>query len=139
MLAKSRSRAIALAAVAMLLTAAAGSVQAAKVTKSLTATFCFAQRGGAPAGDGELFATVDWAGYRVNGVSIGVGDGSGQGLGFIEPVDPPSRQGRLTLSIGVNNTDFRVGGVDIRNGNHIWDSREVNAPNGDWSQLTACA
>ena len=37
----------------MLLVVAAGSVQAAKLTKSFTATFCFAQREEAPAGVGQ--------------------------------------------------------------------------------------
>jgi hypothetical protein len=136
---KVRSRLIPLAAACLLFAVSAGVVQAAKATKSFEATFCFTQRAGEAAGTGDLFASVTWSGYRVDGISIGVGDGAGNGLGFVEPVEPAARSGAQTVSIGVENSpDFVVAGVDIRNGTHVWASAEQRAPNGDWSQVRAC-
>jgi hypothetical protein len=125
-------------AAALLLALAVGTVQAAKSDKSFGARFCFAQAVAAPAGTGDLVATVSWSGYRVDGVGFGVGDGTGAGFGVINPVEPPARSGEVTVALGVDNsTGFA--GVDIRNVNHIWASQEQNAPGGDWSGLTACS
>ena len=71
-----------LAASLMLLVGASSA--SAGPNKSFDATFCFATsyEGVSPA----LVATVTWSGYRVNNVSIGIGDGSGAGFGVFFPV-----------------------------------------------------
>jgi hypothetical protein len=134
------SRVVPLAAAMLLLAVSAGSVSAAKQSKSFDATFCFTQSSDSndPAGTGGLTASVSWSGYRVDGIAIGVGDGSGAGYGVIDPVEPAARAGSQSVTLGVSN-DVPFGGVDIRLGNHIWASIEQDAPSGNWANLSACA
>jgi hypothetical protein len=134
------SRAVSVGAALLLLAASAGSVSAAKQSKSFDATFCFTQSSVPedPAGTGELTASVSWSGYRVTGIGFGVGDGTGAGFGVVQPVEPAARTGAETISLGVDNS-VPFGGVDIRNGNHVWATIDQNAPDGNWANLPACA
>ena len=131
---RKRTCVAAVLAASWMLVVGVGSASAVGPNKSFDATFCYATsyEGVSPA----LVATVTWSGYRVNTISIGIGDGSGAGFGAFFPVTA-ARSGTEIVYIGVDNS-APFGGVDIRNGNHIWASEPVDAPTGDWANLPAC-
>jgi hypothetical protein len=114
---------------------AAASASAAGSPKSFSASFCYAATYGdiSPA----FVATVSWSGYRVDGVALGEGDGTGAGFGVVDPINPATRSGTDTVAILADDSS-PFGGVDIRLGNHVWASQSVTAPSGSWANLPAC-
>ena len=135
MLRKVRSRLFPVVAALVLLAAATGSAQAAKPTKSFNATFCYSAdfNGVAPA----IVATITWSGYTADGYSMGSGDASGAGFGFLAPLGRVTRAGSVTDGILADDNNTFAGASITFRGTVVKET-DINRPGSSWSGLTAC-
>ena len=139
---KSRSRIVAALAICMLSIGAAGIAQAAgRPVPSFDVAWCFAPEVGIPEDEGyqpdRLVATISWSGYVVDAISLGAGDGTGAGFGFVEPLSRPSRTGSETRELGIDNESV-IAGASILFRDAVLQDEDLDQPGGGWSALGAC-